>query len=309
LVSPIYQSSRENVGTVPQFSDNDGDAGSVTALYIKGDGSQVVAKKNLTDGMKFTQGAQSNQQGQSSIRFQGSYTPSVDGPLAFEVSEPHAASNPTTASIDGLPTPPVTPYSDSRFPQFLFTAVAGKSVKFSIETKMPDPVFRVVRNLPHNRNVYLPGTQDWYDFWTGKRTTGGQTLKTEAPLERIPIYVRAGSIVPMGPELQYAAEKPADPIELRVYRGKNGTFKLYEDEGDSYSYEQGAYAIIPISWNDSTQTLSIGQRQGSFPGMLANRTFAIVWVSSGHGIDVTTTAMPDVLVKYSGQALNISAKK
>jgi len=309
LVSPIYQSSRENVGTVPQFSDNDGDAGSVTALYIKGDGSQVVAKKDLTDGMKFTQGAQSNQQGQSSIRFQGSYTPSVDGPLAFEVSEPHAASNPTTASIDGLPTPPVTPYSDSRFPQFLFTAVAGKSVKFSIETKMPDPVFRVVRNLPLNRNVYLPGTQDWYDFWTGKRTTGGQTLKTEAPLERIPIYVRAGSIVPMGPELQYAAEKPADPIELRVYRGKNGTFKLYEDEGDSYSYEQGAYAIIPISWNDSTQTLSIGQRQGSFPGMLANRTFAIVWVSSGHGIDVTTTAMPDVIVKYSGQALNISAKK
>jgi alpha-D-xyloside xylohydrolase len=173
---------------------------------------------------------------------------------------------------------------------------------------MPDPVFRVVRNLPLNRNVYLPGTKDWYDFWTGKRTTGGQTLKTEAPLERIPLYVRAGSIVPMGPELQYAAEKPADPIELRVYRGKNGTFKLYEDEGDSYSYEQGDYAIIPISWNDSTQTLSIGQRQGSFPGMLANRTFAIVWVSSGHGIDVTTTARPDVIVKYSGQALNISAK-
>jgi alpha-D-xyloside xylohydrolase len=308
LVCPVYQTSRENIGTVPQFYDNDGHAGSVTAIYIKGDGNQVVAKKDLREGLQFTEGAQGNQQGQSSIRIQGTYTPSIDGALAFEVSEPHAAGYPTTASINASPTPPVTPDTDSRFPQFPFTAVTGEPVKFSIETKMRDPVFRVVRDLPLYRNVYLPETQDWYDFWTGKRTTGGQTLKVEAPLERIPIYVRAGSIVPMGAELQYAAEKPADPTELRVYRGKDATFTLYEDEGDSYNYEKGAYTIIPISWNDSTQTLSIGQRKGSFLGMLTNRTFNIVWVSSGHGAGVTSTAASDVTVKYSGQALNISAK-
>ena len=311
LVSPIYQSSRENVGTIPQFADNDGHAGGVTALYIKGNGSQITAKKDLKNsdqGLQFTKGAEGNQQGQKSTRIEGAYTPSVDGPMAFEVNEGYADAFPTTANIDDVPTPPAAPNTRGRFPQFPFTAVTGKPVKFAIDTTVPEPAIRVIRNLPLSRNVYLPGRQDWYDFWTGKRTTGRQTVTGDAPLERIPLYVRAGSIVPMGPELQYTAEKPADPIELRVYRGKDGDFKLYEDEGDNYNYEKGAYAIIPISWNDSTQTLRIGQRQGTFPGMLANRTFNIVWVSSGHGVDVNSTAKPDVTVKYTGQAINISAE-
>ena len=99
----------------------------------------------------------------------------------------------------------------------------------------------------------------------------------------MPLFVRAGSIVPLGPELQYAAEKPADPIELRVYRGADGVFTLYEDEGDSYRYEQGAYATIPISWNDKTHALTIGTRRGKFPGMLEQRTFRIVVVAPGVG--------------------------
>ena len=100
----------------------------------------------------------------------------------------------------------------------------------------------------------------------------------------MPIYVRAGSIVPMGPELQYTSEKPADPIELRIYRGADGAFTLYEDDGESYAYEKGAFATIAVAWNEATQTLSIGARKGSFPGMLRERTFNIVLVGKEHGV-------------------------
>ena len=156
-----------------------------------------------------------------------------------------------------------------------------------------------------NRNVYLPGGTTWYDFWTGLTYSGGQSNAAAAPITEMPLYVPAGSIIPYGPAIQYAAQS-VDPTELRVYRGANGAFTLYEDEDDNYDYESGAYATIPFTWNDSTQTLTIGQRQGSFPGMLQSRTFNIVWVSSGHGVGVPSTAIPDVTVQYSGSATNIT---
>jgi alpha-D-xyloside xylohydrolase len=149
------------------------------------------------------------------------------------------------------------------------------------------------------RNIYLPaGT--WYDFWSGASVAGGTTINgASAPLNHIPLYIRAGSIVPMGPEIQYATQR-ADTIELRVYRGANGSFTLYEDEGDNYNYESGSYATIPLSYNDATGKISIGARSGSFTGMLTNRVFTVVFVSTGHGSDEPKTAAPDCIVNYNG---------
>jgi alpha-D-xyloside xylohydrolase len=124
----------------------------------------------------------------------------------------------------------------------------------------------------NSRRVYLPNAT-WYDFWSGASTDGGKEISATAPLDRLPLYVRAGSILPMGPDLEWSAEKPADPIELRVYRGADGEFTLYEDENDNYNYEKGTYATVPLRWDDSKQALMIGERQGQFPGMLASRTF------------------------------------
>lgn len=155
-----------------------------------------------------------------------------------------------------------------------------------------------------SRQVYLPQAR-WYDFWTGSSTDGGKIVDAAAPLDRMPLYVRAGSIVPLGPDVEYSDQRPADPIELRVYAGANGDFTLYEDENDSYDYEKGAYATIPFHWDDASRTLTIGTRQGSFPGMLQSRTFRIVFVGDGHGIGVDPTAQPDQVVHYTGQAITI----
>jgi alpha-D-xyloside xylohydrolase len=125
------------------------------------------------------------------------------------------------------------------------------------------------------RRLYLPEAR-WYEFWTGAAVAGGRAIDAAAPLDRIPLYVRAGSILPLGPDEEYAAQKPADPIELRVYRGADGEFTLYEDQNDGYNYEQGAYATIALRWDDAKDTLTIGARQGRFPGMLENRKFNVV---------------------------------
>ena len=126
------------------------------------------------------------------------------------------------------------------------------------------------------RRMYLPKA-DWYNFWTGRRVEGGKMIDAAAPLDRMPLFVRAGSIIAMGPEVEYASEKPADPIEIRVYPGANGSFVLYEDEGDNYNYEKGAHATIRLEWDDASRKLTIGERQGTFPGMLEKRTFHIVY--------------------------------
>ena len=123
---------------------------------------------------------------------------------------------------------------------------------------------------------YLPKGATWYDFWTNKKYQGGKTVTLETSLDRVPMFVRAGSILPLGLEMQYVGEKAWDNLELRLYPGADGTFTLYEDEGDSYNYERGVYTTIPFVWKDKTNTLIIGARQGSFPGMLQTRKFTIV---------------------------------
>ena len=150
-----------------------------------------------------------------------------------------------------------------------------------------------------SRSAYLPAGTQWYDFWTGERTAGGASITAQAPLDRIPLNVRAGSILPLGPVIEYAGQA-TDPIELRIYPGADGNFTLYEDEGDSFRYEKGSHATIPIHWDDATHTLTLGGRDGSYPGMPAGHTFNVVMVSSGHGVGPDATATPDKTIQYTG---------
>jgi alpha-D-xyloside xylohydrolase len=156
-----------------------------------------------------------------------------------------------------------------------------------------------------SRHLYLSNAT-WYDFWTGSRIQGSRAIDSPTPLDRLPLFIRAGSILALGPDIEYAAEKAADPIELRVYRGANGEFKLYEDENDTYHYEKGAYATIPFAWDDAAQTLTIGDRSGTFPGMLSSRTFRIVFVAEGHGIGGALTQTADKTVTYSGKKITVT---
>jgi len=153
------------------------------------------------------------------------------------------------------------------------------------------------------RGVYLPKSVDWYDFWTGKQIKGGQTIQTEAPLDQIPLFIRAGSIVPFGPIVQYSGEKTAEPLEIRVYEGTNGEFTLYEDEGDNYNYEKGIYSTITFTWNNAIKTLTIANREGAFPGMLGERQFKIVLVTRDKGIGRISLEKYGNNIYYNGEKL------
>jgi alpha-D-xyloside xylohydrolase len=170
------------------------------------------------------------------------------------------------------------------------------------------PAFLVSPVTTHRattRAVYLPATKgDWYDFWTGVREPAGKRV-VKAPLDAPPVHVRAGSIVPFGPELAYTSEKPADNIVVTVYGGSDGSFELYEDDGASYAYEKGAFSRIRLVWNDATRTLEVGAREGSFPGMLAERTFHVVLVAKNKPVGFSFTPKPDASVKYSGSATKV----
>ena len=129
---------------------------------------------------------------------------------------------------------------------------------------------------PKSTEVYLPSGTAWYDFWTNEKMEGGREITRETTLDLIPLYIKAGSIVPFGPDVQYATEKPWDNLVLRVYPGADGSFVLYEDEFDNYNYEKGAYTEIPMSWDDSSRRLTLGTRKGEYKGMLQSRGFTVV---------------------------------
>jgi alpha-D-xyloside xylohydrolase len=160
--------------------------------------------------------------------------------------------------------------------------------------------------IQDTRKVYLPEKTTWFDFWTGKTYKGGQTIDANAPVETLPLFIKAGSIVPMGPFLQYATERPANPLELRIYPGANGSFTLYEDENNTYDYEKGVFATISFTWDNARRELIIGKRQGSFPDMLKDRTFKIILVSPTKGTGVTITQNPNKTVQYNGNKQTIN---
>jgi alpha-D-xyloside xylohydrolase len=141
--------------------------------------------------------------------------------------------------------------------------------------------------VSQTRPVYLPAGVDWYDFWTGQKYAGGQTLQADAPISRLPLYVRAGSILPLGPVRQHVQDLPDAPLELHVYTGQDGSFELYEDEGDQYNYERGEFSTILIRWNDARRRLAFGMRAGQYAGMKVERNFEIVLhdeESHSHGV-------------------------
>lgn len=161
----------------------------------------------------------------------------------------------------------------------------------------------VVEEKATSREVYLPKGTGWFDFWTGKQLKGGQTITVPVSIDKIPIYVKAGTILPMDPVRQYTTQETGAPTELRVYPGKDASFVLYEDENDNYNYEKGKYALVEFNYTESGQEVHIGERKGSFEGMDAEKEFQVVVVSEkqGHGLDMPGEEIP--LVKYDGNEI------
>jgi alpha-D-xyloside xylohydrolase len=156
-----------------------------------------------------------------------------------------------------------------------------------------------------NRSVYLPQGNGWYNLYSGKYTAGGQTITADAPYDRIPVYVKEGSIIPFGPEIQYTGEKPADPITLYVYTGKDAAFTLYEDEGTNYNYEKGAFSTIQINYNEVSKTLTIDNRQGSFTGMISRRKFNVVWVNKNNPVPLNFESNSNQQINYEGKKITL----
>ena len=247
-----------------------------------------------------------------SMRWEGKLVTSETGPHRFHVK----TFGPKLLEIDGQPL------------KYTYTSVeavtepvkleAGREYRFSFATsnsvlgafraqlfwKTPSMLraeaLHEVR--PQTRPVYLPAGRTWFDFWSGKATPGGQAISAAAPIDRIPLLVPSGSIIPMGPPVQYAAEKPGAPIELRVYPGSDASFTLYEDENDTYDYEKGAFSTIRFDWHDASRQLTIGARRGSYPGMPSTRIFQVVIVTPGHGVGPGAMDAADRAVTYTGEA-------
>jgi len=168
------------------------------------------------------------------------------------------------------------------------------------------PGSKQLKGVDKSRQVYLPAGADWYDFWTGERYQGGQDIRANAELETMPLYVKAGSIVPLGPQVQHTGEKPHAPLELRIYCGSDGEFAFYDDDGDGYAYEQGQYQLININWDDEGKRLLFSDRLGAgYAQMPESITFKVVLVAPGKGVGLEEADQTDQTVVYKGKALEI----
>ena len=200
-----------------------------------------------------------------------------------------------------------THYRDGTIMRGLAMDFAGDRRVWNIDDQyMFGPAFLVApvtEFKARSRKVYLPQGSLWYDFYTGESRQGGQEIDAGAPYERMPLFVRAGSIVPTGPLVQSTAEiKPDAPITLLVYTGADGSFSLYEDDGVSRQHLTGAYSRIPVSYDESTGTLTVGKREGKFPGMAAKRTINVRWMSAGAPRALDLDAAPDATIAYDGRS-------
>ncbi len=166
----------------------------------------------------------------------------------------------------------------------------------------------VYRYQARTREVYFPVSCGWYDFYTGKYISGAQRLVVNAPYKRIPLFVREGSIIPVGPEINFTDEKPADPLTLWVYTGKDCTFTLYEDEGTNYNYEKGAFSTIEFSFDNKTGILTIGKRKGEFPKMLISRKINVICITPERPVSFDPETTPQKSVTYNGSQVIINLK-
>ncbi len=197
-----------------------------------------------------------------------------------------------------------------------YTMMRGLTMDFSLDTKVFDitdqymfgpslMVNPVTEYKARSRKVYLPAAYGWYDMRSGRYYEGGEVTEADAPYDYMPVFVREGSVIPFGPEIQYTSEKPADPLTLYVYAGSDGSFVLYEDEGDNYNYESGAYTLIPFTYSEADNTLTAGARTGEFAGMLQNRTFRVIKVSGEKAVKLDFNRVPDVTINYTGEEITV----
>jgi alpha-D-xyloside xylohydrolase len=250
-----------------------------------------------------------------SIRWEGKLIPTQTGQHRFHMK----SFGPKRVYLDGKELP--CDYWSVEFYTEPVELQAGKEYDFKFETsnsaagafraklfwKTPKihAEEKIAEKKEKTRPIYLPAEHEWFDFWTGQTLTGGQTISADAPIEKIPILIKAGSIIPMGPFLQYSNEKPAEPIELRIYPGADARFTLYEDENDNYNYEKGVYSTITFHWDNEKRKLTIDEREGEFPGMLEQRHFHIVIVKKDHGTGVEITDKPDKIILYKGEQKSV----
>jgi alpha-D-xyloside xylohydrolase len=294
------------------FRTRDGKPG-LNASYYKDNRYQVLGKEKVDSCINvfwYTGRPDYVTDSMFSIRWEGSLVPEETGTYQFHMK----SFDNKRIILDGRELPVV--YSSTEQYTDTLHLDAGKAYSLMVETennstgaarmllfwKTPG-IFKRERTAgvkEKTRKVYLPSGYRWIDFWTGNVYEGGQDVIMEAPIDKIPLLVREGSILPMGPFLQYATEKPSDPLELRIYPGADGKFTLYEDENDNYNYEKGIYATIDFIWDDDSSTLTIGKQQGQFPGMLKERTMNIILVSENHGTGIEICSNPDKITKYKG---------
>lgn len=299
------------------FKTNSGQPG-LDAFYYKDAAYKVLGKQTIDTSINvfwYTGRPDYVTDSMFSIRWQGKLVPNQTGKHQFHMKSFDAKRIIINGDTLKIVYSSVEQYTESVELQ------AGKEYDFVLETentstgaarmilfwKTPG-IFAaeaVKAEREKNRDVYLPQGTKWIDFWTGENYEGGQKLSFDAPKDIMPLLVKAGSIVPMGPFIEYATQKPANPLELRVYAGANGKFTLYEDENDNYNYEKGFYSTIDFIWNDSARVLTICQRKGEFAGMLMSRTINIVLVNKcvGTGVELSE---PAKTIIYNGSAIDIS---
>jgi alpha-D-xyloside xylohydrolase len=319
MVTPVtdwmyYRPPEQSVLIGPEFFKTNDDKPGILATYCSDSKHKNITKEEIEPDINinwYSTGRPSYITDSSfSIRWEGKLTPQETGKYQFHMRSYDAKG----ITLDGKQLPivytSVEQYTDT------VDLVAEKEYSFVLETENATPgaahmelywktpsIFakeQAHEDRPKTAKVYLPESKGWYDFWTGKEYNGGQEMTADAPIDKIPLFVKAGSVIPMGPFIQYSTEKPAGPIELRIYPGADASFTLYEDENDNYNYERGIYSTIEFKWNDSTRTLTIGKRHGEFPGMLKEKTINIVVVSPDHGTGVEVTEKVEKVVKYDG---------
>jgi alpha-D-xyloside xylohydrolase len=302
------------------FKNDKGEQG-LTARYYKDDDYQVLGKEKTDKEINifwYTGRPEYVTDSMFSIRWEGKLIPDETGLHQFHLKSFDAKRIILNGDTLKMVYTSVEQYTE------LVDLEAGKEYNFILETenrstgaarmqlfwKTPSilEMEKTDEERPETRNVYLPIGTGWYDFWTGKKYEGGQELTSAAPMAIIPLYVKTGSILPLGPFLQYSTEKPADPLELRIYPGAEGTFTLYEDENDNYNYEKGVYATIDFHWNDKERTLTIDDWEGEYPGIMKERSIHVILVDEDHGTGIGICSSPDKILRYTGKKEMIKFK-
>jgi len=323
LVKPvteeIYYKMDKPANPIPPacIESPDGHKGAFKAEYFKGTNFDTLSETQYDKSIDFNWGGSAAPGVGSSyfsVRWTGTLTPDETGSFLFYTMSDDAV----RLFIDDKL---IINNWESHYPvinKVTCTLKKGKKYKIKLEYfnehnssvisltwKTPSQQLAKPAKINTAVPVYLPVCEAWYDFWTGKKAASGSTVERDVPLDIMPLFVKAGSILPLGKFIQYSGEKKNDTLEIRIYKGADGKFDLYEDEGDNYNYEKGAWSIIPFEWKNETNMLTIGDREGEYEGMLKDRIFNIVIVNDTKGTGIDIEKNPDSSVRYNGRKLEI----